>query len=300
MTIGNRMQMAPELSFSRVALGFWRWKEWGISIADLEKLIDDVQNLGITTFDHADSYADGEAEVAFGQAIGGKSSLREKIEIITKCTLVYPDEHVKTKYYDTSKKHILERVDRSLKALQTDYIDLLLLHRPDPFMNPEETAEAFDVLATSGKVRNFGVSNYKPLDFDMLQSYVSQPLITNQIEVSVLQHENFDDKTIQHAMMKRIHPIVWSPLAGGRIFFGEDEVSLRVRNQLEAVRQEVGAEKIDDVAFAWLLNHPVGFVPITGACDLDFIKRPFDALKYQLTREQWFSIWSAQTGHRVP
>ncbi len=300
MSMNSRIQMSPDLSFSRAALGFWRWKEWGISVPQLRSLIDQTRDLGITTFDHADSYADGEAEVAFGDAIGSNSSLRENIEIITKCTLVYPDEHVKTKYYDTSKEHILRRVDRSLKMLQTDYIDLLLLHRPDPFMNPEETAAAFNELETSGKVRNFGVSNYKPLDFEMLQSYVSQPLITNQIEVSVLQHENFDDKTVQHALTKRIHPIVWSPLAGGRIFFGEDETAIRVRNQLEVVREEIGAEKIDDVAFAWLLNHPVGFVPITGACELDFIRRPMDALKYTLTREQWFSIWSAQTGRRVP
>jgi predicted oxidoreductase len=116
----------------------------------------------------------------------------------------------------------------------------------------------------------------------------------------VLQHENFDDRTIQHAQMRRIHPIVWSPLAGGRIFNGTDEVAVRVREELERVRVEIGAERIDDVAFAWLFSHPVGFVPITGSCEIEYIERPLQALKYTLTKEQWFAIWSAQTGRRVP
>ncbi len=292
--------MAPGLEFSRVAHGYWRWTEWGISVDELRELVHKVLDLGITTFDHADGYADGEAEVAFGDAVGNNPALREKMQIITKATLVYPDGKVRLKHYNTSEKHIIERVETSLRKLKTDYIDLFLLHRPDPLMDPADTASAFSKLHAAGKVRHFGVSNYKAADFEMLASYCEQPLITNQIEVSVLAHENFDDRTVQHAMMRRIHPIVWSPLAGGRIFTGTDEVAVRVRAELERVRDEIGAEAIDDVALAWLFTHPVGFVPITGASEIEFIKRPLQALQYRLTQEQWFSIWVAQTGHKVP
>lgn len=295
-----RVQMAADLQFSRVALGFWRWLEWGISIDALHQLVEDVLERGITTIDHADSYADGEAEVAFGKVLGQSPRLRDQVELITKCTLVYPSATARVKYYDTSEEHIVGQVEASLRKLQTDRIDLLLLHRPDPLMDPESTARAFDRLSASGKVLNFGVSNYKAADYDMLASYVDQPLITNQFEVSVLQHENFDDRTVAHALTKRIHPIVWSPLAGGRIFTGTDETAVRVRAELQRVAAEVGTDRIDDVAFAWLLNHPVGFVPITGSCELEFIERPLKALQYTLTKEQWFAIWSAQTGHRVP
>ncbi len=295
-----QIQMADGLQFSRVAWGFWRWTDWGLSIDELARLIPAVLERGITTIDHADGYAEGTAEEAFGDALAQNPALREKMQIITKCTLVYPWMGHRVKYYDTSEQYIVEQVEASLRKLRTDYIDLLLLHRPDPLMDPESTARAFDRLHAAGKVRQFGVSNYKPLDYDMLASFSNQKLITNQFEVSVLQHENFDDRTVQHAMMNRIHPIVWSPLAGGRIFSGTSEADVRVRQELERVREEIGAERIDDVAFAWIFRHPVGFIPITGSCELEYIERPLQALKYQLTKEQWFAIWSAQTGRRVP
>ncbi|MGA4670365.1 aldo/keto reductase [Propionibacteriaceae bacterium Y1923] len=295
----EHMQMAPDLALSRVALGFWRWKEWGLGIDQLDKLVRDALDLGITTFDHANIYDEGNPETAFGEVLRRDPGLREQMQIITKSTIVYPNENIRVKYYDTSREHTITEVEKSLKRLNTDYIDLFLLHRPDPLMNAEETAEAFSELHAAGKVRHFGVSNYKPIQFDLLQSYLDLPLVTNQVEVSVLAHENFDDGTIAHAQTKRIHPIVWSPLAGGRIFNGTDEASLRVREALEVVRVDLGAETIDEVAFAWLYRHPVGLIPITGSCELEFIKRPIQALQYRLSQEQWFLIWSAATGRKV-
>lgn len=305
MTSKEAMQyvaMSDDLTVSRVALGFWRWKEWGIDTAALSDLVSGVLERGITTFDHADGYADGEAEIAFGQIMKDFADCRDRMQIITKCTLVYPDpaKNIRVKYYDTSEKYIIGQVEQSLQRMNLDYIDLLLLHRPDPLMNPEETASAFDKLHQSGKVRNFGVSNYKPLDFDMLQSYCDQRLVTNQVEASVLAHENFDDRTIQHAITNRIHPIFWSPLAGGRVFTSDDPVAVRVRGELERVREEIGAEQIDEVALAWLFNHPCMPITITGACEMKFIERPIVALKHKLTKQQWFAIWVAQTGHKVP
>jgi predicted oxidoreductase len=296
----QRITMAEGLETSRVALGFWRWAQWGISIDELERLVHGALELGITLFDHANIYDLGHPEAAFGEVLAHNPGLRENVQIITKSTIVYPNETVRVKYYDTTKAHTVSEVEASLKRLRTDYIDLFLLHRPDPYMNPEETAAAFSQLYEQGKVRHFGVSNYKPHHYEMLASFCDQPLITNEVEASVLQHENFDDGTIAHAVQRRIHPIAWSPLAGGRVFTGTDDAAVRVRAELETVRNEIGAETIDDVALAWLFNHPVGFLTITGAEDLEFVRRPVSALQYTLSNEQWFAIWSACVGHKVP
>jgi predicted oxidoreductase len=167
-------------------------------------------------------------------------------------------------------------------------------------IDPEATARAFSRLHESGKVRSFGVSNYTPGAFDLLASYVDVPLVSNQIEVSVLQHENFNNGTVAHSQQHRIHPIIWSPLAGGRIFASEEEDAKRVRAALEVVREQIGAAAIDEVAFAWLFSHPAGFIAITGSSELEYIQRPISALAYTLTPEQWFTIWSAATGKKVP
>lgn len=295
----QRIELAPGLTTSRVAWGFWRWTEWGISISELQSLVPQVLDLGISLIDHADIYSDGHAEVAFGEVLKKNPSLRDRMEIISKSTIVYPRGNIRVKYYDTSKKHIISQAEASLQNLNTDHLDLLLLHRPDPMLDPAETAEALEQLYKDGKVRAVGVSNYKRADISLLQSYLSIPLVVNQIEASVLCHENFDDWTIQYGQEHRMHPIAWSPLAGGRIFTSEDPTAIRVREALETVREDLGAPAIDDVALAWLFSHPAEFLTITGACDLDFIKRPIEALDYTLTREQWFMIWSAYTGHKV-
>lgn len=295
----QRIELAPNLTTSRVAWGFWRWNEWGISISDLQTLVPQVLDMGISLIDHADIYSDGEAEVAFGEVLKKQPGLRDRMEIISKSTIVYPRGDIRVKYYDTSKKHIIEQAEASLKNLHTDYLDLLLLHRPDPMLDPAETAEAFEQLYRDGKVRAVGVSNYKRADLSLLQSYLNIPLVVNQIEASVLCHENFDNWTVQYGQEHRMHPIAWSPLAGGRIFTSDDPVAVRVREALEEVRNDLGAPAIDDVALAWLFSHPAEFITITGACDLDFIKRPIEALDYTLTREQWFMIWSAYLGHKV-
>lgn len=291
--------MAEDLTVSRVALGFWRWQDWGLSSDELGKLVDQAGDLGITTFDHADIYVDGKAEEAFGAVLAQRPGRRDTVQLITKSTIVYPSDTVRVKYYDTSATYIVRKAEASLRNLQTDYIDLLLLHRPDPLMDPADTAAGFTRLKKEGKVRYFGVSNYKPAQFDMLQSYLDFPLVSNQIEVSVLQHDNFDDGTVAHAQSQRIHPMVWSPLAGGRIFNDQGEQGQRVRAALETVRLELSATSIDEIAFAWLYTHPVGFIPITGSCEIKFITRPVTAQEHHLTREQWFSIWSASTGRKV-
>jgi len=295
----TRIKMSDHLSFSRIVLGFWRMDEWNLTTDQLIHFLEECLDLGITTMDHADIYGNYTFEELFGNALEKKPELRKRMELVTKCTIVYPTATVRVKFYDSSKKWIISQVEKSLRNMRTDYLDSLLLHRPDPFMNPEEVASAFDTLLKDGKVRTFGVSNYLPHEFRMLKSYLTVPLVTNQVELSCLRMENLENGVISMCLEERIHPMIWSPLAGGKIFTGQDETTERLRNTLEQIRAELGAESIDTIAFAWLLSHPVGAIPITGSGEMQYVKRPVESLQYTLTAEQWFMIWTAVKGHKV-
>ncbi|OXS56382.1 putative oxidoreductase [Bacillus sp. V-88] len=299
----QRIQMTEDLSFSRIIHGLWRLSDWKQSKEDTLSLIQHNIENGITTFDHADIYGSYTCETLFGEALALQPSLREKIEIVTKCGIVLPSdnrpEH-KTHHYNTSKKHILTSVEHSLQQLKTDFIDLLLIHRPDPFMNGEEVAEAFTQLKEEGKVRHFGVSNFKDHQWNMLQSYLPFPLITNQIELSAYHLENFEDGTLNLCQEKRVAPMAWSPLAGGAIFKGEDEKAVRLQHTLKKVQEETGAKGIDQVLYAWLLNHPANIMPIVGSGKKERIQHAIDSLSIQLDHDQWFEILQTSMGHDVP
>ncbi|MGM0852067.1 MAG: aldo/keto reductase [Bacillota bacterium] len=299
----QRIQMTEDLSFSRIIHGLWRLADWNQSKEDTLSLIQHNIENGITTFDHADIYGSYTCETLFGEALILQPSLREKMEIVTKCGIVLPSdnrpEH-KTHHYNTSKKHILASVDNSLQNLKTDYIDLLLIHRPDPFMNGEEVAEAFTQLKEEGKVRHFGVSNFKVHQWNMLQSYLPFPLITNQIELSAYNLENFEDGTLNLCQEKRVAPMAWSPLAGGAIFRGEDEKAVRLQHILKKVQEETGAKGIDEVLYAWLLNHPVNIMPIVGSGKKERIQHAIDSLSITLNHDQWFEILQTSMGRDVP
>jgi predicted oxidoreductase len=299
----NRVQMAEDLSFSRIVHGLWRLADWNFSDEELITLIEQCLELGITTFDHADIYGSYTCESLFGRALAKKPELREKIEIVTKCGIVLESpnrpEH-RSHHYNTGKEHIIASVERSLQNLKTDYIDTLLIHRPDPFMDPEEVADAFSALKTAGKVRHFGVSNFKSHQFTMLQSYLDMDLITNQIELSAYQLENFEDGTLNLCLEKRIAPMAWSPLAGGKVFSGTGEKTVRLRNALLKVAEDIGANDIDEVLFAWLLNHPARIMPIVGSGRIERIEHAVGALSYKLNRDQWFEIYQSSLGHDVP
>ncbi|KMY63173.1 aldo/keto reductase family oxidoreductase [Geobacillus stearothermophilus] len=295
----ERIRLADDLTFSRLIHGCWRLADWGYSREQLLGLIEFCLERGITTFDHADIYGDYTCESRFGEALALKPSLRGQIEIVTKCGIKLPSKYG-MKLYDTSKNHIIASVEQSLRHFHTDYIDVLLIHRPDPFMNPEEVAEAFLQLKQDGKVRYFGVSNFKRSQWEMLQSYLPFPLVTNQIEVSAYRLENLEDGTVDLCLEKRIPPMVWSPLTGGAIFSADDDRAVRLRGTLEQVRGEVGAETIDEVLYAWLLVHPARMMPIVGSGKQERIERAVRALSLPLSREQWFAILQSSMGHDVP
>jgi predicted oxidoreductase len=299
----ERIKMSEDVSFSRIVHGLWRLSEWEQSKEETLSLIHYNLENGITTFDHADIYGSYSCEEIFGDALSLEPSLRKKMEIVTKCGIVLPSKNRpqhKTHHYNTSKKHILSSVEQSLKNLRTDYIDVLLIHRPDPFMNGEEVAEAFLQLKEQGKVRNFGVSNFKQHQWNMLQSYLPFPLVTNQIELSAYQLENFEDGTLNLCQEKRVAPMAWSPLAGGNIFTSQEEKSVRLRETLKRIQGEVGAEGIDSILYAWLLNHPAKIMPIVGSGKKDRIQRAIDSLNLELNHDQWFEILQSSMGHDVP
>ncbi|MFC7784909.1 aldo/keto reductase family oxidoreductase [Rossellomorea sp. GCM10028870] len=299
----QRIQMTEDLSFSRIIHGLWRLADWNQSKEETLALIQENIENGITTFDHADIYGSYMCEALFGEALALQPSLREKMEIVTKCGIVLPSENRpehKTHHYNTSKKHILTSVENSLQNLKTDYIDLLLIHRPDPFMNGEEVAEAFTQLKEEGKVRHFGVSNFKDHQWNMLQSYLPFPLITNQIELSAYHLENFEDGTLNLCQEKRVAPMAWSPLAGGAIFKGEDEKAIRLQHTLKKIKEETGAKGIDEVLYAWLLNHPSNIMPIVGSGKKERIQHAIDSLSISLNHDQWFEILQTSMGHDVP
>lgn len=282
----------PELS--RVIVGAWRWTNE--STDQIERLIQTALEAGINTFDHADIYGNYSCEECFGNALRVNSSLRNKLSLITKFGIKLLSDRRPAhsiKHYDTSAEHIVWSVENSLKMLGTDRIDVLLIHRPDPLLNPTEVAEAFLKLKQQGKVLNFGVSNFTSAQFEMLQSYVSFPLVTNQIELSLFKHEPFFNGTIDMLMKHHVKPLAWSPLGGGKFF--EDE---RVKGLLERLVNEYNVS-VTQLLLAWLLKHPSGVLPILGTTKPERIIEGAGAVNINLDRQHWFELLKAASGKDV-
>ena len=291
----------PELS--RIVFGAWRLSEWNMEPDEVRDLVFACVDLGITSFDHADIYGGYTCEVLFGDALAGESALRDRIQLVTKCgiKLVHQNRPEHTiKQYDTSRGHIVASVESSLRALRTDYVDLLLLHRPDPLMHADEVAEAFQVLHTAGKVLYFGVSNFTPSQFALLQSRLEMPLVTNQVQLSVLHADPIYDGTLDHCQRLGISPMAWSPFGGGALFKDESERAVRMRAALAEVGDALGGASIDQVALAWLLALPSEVVPVLGTGKLERVRAAAGAEALRLTRDQWFQILKASSGADVP
>jgi predicted oxidoreductase len=286
---------------SRLVFGLWRLAAWNVDEQGLHALTAACVELGITTVDLADVYGDYGCEERFGSMLARAPSLRDRLQLVTKCGIKLVSEQRPRhglKHYDTSGAHIVASVEHSLRMLRTDRIDLLLLHRPDPLLDADETAATLDALVRAGKVLHLGVSNFAPTQFDLLASRLTRPLVTNQIEISPLRLAPFIDGSLDHAQRLRIAPMAWSPLGGGRLFASDDPQAQRVRAALGEIGREIGAAA-DQVAFAWLLAHPARIVPVIGSGNLDRIRGAAGAVRVALTREQWFRIWTASAGQTV-
>lgn len=295
------------LSVPPIAVGCMRITE--LNKTGAEKFIRTAMEMGLNFFDNADIYSDGECEQLFADAIHMDDSVREKIIIQTKCG-------IRKGMYDFSKKHILEAVDGSLKRLKTDYIDVLLLHRPDALVEPEEVADAFDILKSSGKVRMFGVSNQKPMQIELLKKYLRQPIIANQLQLSItnatmisnginvnMENEfavDRDGSILDYCRLNGITIQPWSPFQHGFFkgtFLGNDDFP-ELNKMIDKVAEKYNTADTT-VALAWILRHPAKMQPVIGTMNVKRLKDCRAAADITLTREEWYDIYRA-AGNIIP
>lgn len=299
----EKINLTEKFAISRLVHGHWRLLDWNLSNNELLKFTQQLMDLGITTFDHADIYGNYACEKKFGDALQLNKKIRENIQIISKCGIQlvsdkYPNR--KIKHYDYSYDHIVSSVNNSLQNLNTDYIDLFLLHRPSPFFDPEEIAKAFTYLENSGKVMYFGVSNFTAEQFDRLNSFLGNKLVTNQIEISPYCLEHFENGNIDFLQYHQIKPMAWSPTAGGRLFKPNSKKEQRIYHQLQEVAHELEVDSIDQIIYSWLLKHPAKIIPIIGSGKIERIKNATEAFSIDMTLEQWYKIYTASKGEEVP
>ncbi len=295
----QRIDITSGLSFSRIGYGMWRiGDDADTSPNHVQAKVEACLAQGITTMDQADIYGGYTAEAILGGGLRQNPTLRDKIEIVTKCGIVAPagrHSSARVKHYDTSAKHITESVETSLRDMNTDRIDLLLIHRPDPMLDPEETGEALDALVASGKVRSVGVSNFRPWDFSLLQSNMTEELVTNQIEISLAETSPFTNGDLAYLQERDLPIMAWSPLGGGSLMSGEGALA----EALERIAQEHSVDKAA-VAVAWLLKHPAKILPVMGTNNLSRIATISDAEKVEMDRQTWFELYTLANGREVP
>ncbi|MGN8171956.1 aldo/keto reductase [Agrobacterium sp. 22117] len=295
----QRIDITPGLSFSRIVYGMWRiGDDTDTSPRHVQAKIEACLEQGITTMDQADIYGGYTAEAILGNGLREAPSLRDKIEIVTKCGIVAPagrHSAARVKHYDTGAKHINESVEASLRDMNTDRIDLLLIHRPDPMMDPEETGETLDALVASGKVRSVGVSNFRPWDFSLLQSNMTEELVTNQIEISLAETSAFTNGDLAYLQERALPVMAWSPLGGGSLMGKDGPLS----EALERIAQEKNVDAAA-VAVAWLLAHPAKILPVMGTNNLARIAAISDAEKVEMDRQTWFELYTLANGREVP
>ena len=285
--------------FSRIIAGTMTWGIWGKNMS--EKQMIDLMTCclesGISTFDHADIYGGYTTEAAFGSALKTSKIPREDIQLISKCGIQYTAENRNNsiKHYDYSKKYIVWSVEQSLQNLQTDYLDLLLLHRPSPLMQADEIAEAVLFLKEDGKIKDFGVSNFTPIQTDLIRTKTA--VNYNQIQFSVTDLDAMLDGSLDHMQIHNISPMAWNPI--GSVFKNNDEKSKRVAAQalILANKYEVS---VDLILIAWILRHPSKIFPVCGTTDVKRVSQLTKAINIELELEDWFALWIASTGNKVP
>lgn len=297
-----RTHLTPDFSISRIVHGHWRLNDWNLNPQELLTFSKKAIELGVTTIDHAAIYGDYSCEKRFGEALKLDPRFREKIEIVTKCGLnlissKFPERAIK--HYDFSYQHIVSSAENSLKQFGIEQIDVLLLHRPSPLYNPHEVARAFTDLKNAGKVAHFGVSNFSPQQFSTLNSFLTDKLITNQIELSPYNLEHFDNGNIDFLIQNNVKPMAWSPLAGGKLLTETNEKAVRIQKVLAKIAKQKNDAAIEEIAYSWLLKHPVEIIPIVGSGKFERLAYAVKALQIDLSTEEWFEIYQAIIGKPI-
>ncbi|MBN7819526.1 aldo/keto reductase [Bowmanella yangjiangensis] len=297
----QRVNLIPgQLSFSRMVQGYWRLTDWNMQAQDVVRFVEQGLELGITTTDHADVYGAFSEEGMFGQALKLAPGLRDKIEIVSKCGILFPCERlpdVNVVHYNNETDYIVSAAERSLRELHTDYLDVLLIHRPDPLMDADAVAEAFSRLQQAGKVKHFGVSNFSAAKFALLQSRLDFPLVTNQLEISAVHSDYLFDGNLDYLQQHRVVPMAWSCLGGGGVF--HDFQYKALRDCAASIGEQHNAS-LDQVLMAFVLALPCQALPIIGSGNIERVRQQAAAVDIQLTRQQWFSLLEAARGYTVP
>ena len=298
--VGRGVHSNPA-GLSPVIAGAWRLAEWGWTPQQRLAWIEGNLDLGVTSFDHADRCGGYRVETLFGEALALRPALRERLQLVSKCGigLVAPARpgvlaRTQVKHDDSLPGHVRASVDHSLQALRTDYLDLLLIHRPDALTDFDALADTFEALRREGKVRCFGVSNFAPQQLAPLHRRLA--LATHQIELSPLHLDALHDGVLDQCQDLGLRPMVWSPLAGGRIFTADDERARRLRATLEAMAAEL-AVSVTTLVIAWVLHHPSQPLPILGSRRLEVVRDALAALALRLDAQRWWQVWTAATGH---
>lgn len=290
---------AGGLELSRIVAGMWRMVEWNMTVEQRIALIEQCIAMGVTSFDHADIYGNYGVEGLFGEALRAQPSLRDRIQLVSKCGIKLLSnkrpEHT-IQHYDTTAGHIVASAEESLRQLHTDRLDLLLIHRPDPLMDFDEIAEAFTRLKQAGKVRHVGVSNFSRHQFEVLNRRVE--LATNQVEFSPLHVAPMFDETFDGLQDLGIAPMIWSPLAGGRLFTSNEANAENLRLVVKEIADRL-RQPFASVIFAWIMQLPSHPIPLTGSGRVEAIAVAVAGTSFKLSRSDWFAILRAARGHEV-
>lgn len=289
-----------EIKYSRIIQGCMTWGKWGKQLST-NKMIDVMNHCldqGITTFDHADIYGDYSTEEDFGNAFAKANVARESIQLISKCGIQYMGEarpELTVKHYQYDADYIMWSAERSLRLLQTEYLDLFLLHRPSPLMEAAEVAKAFEQLRSQGKVRTFGVSNFTSSQIDLIKS--AAEVSANQVEFSLTQHSAMHNGSLDHMKINNVTAMSWSPL--GSVFREDTAQTQRIKKALVPLCEKYNATQ-DQLLLAWILKHPSGVHPVIGTTSPNRISNAVKAVTIELEREDWFTLLVASQGHKVP
>jgi predicted oxidoreductase len=299
-----RLPIAPQgPEFSRMVYGTWRVLSDQPSRQEINRRLQTCLERGITTIDTAEIYGLYEVEEALGRAIALTPGLRERLEIVTKAGIYvpcprHPDRQ--TAHYDASGERMIKSLEKSLRLLGTDHVELLLVHRPDWLARADDTASGMNRLLREGKIRAAGVSNYTPAQFDLLNGLMDRPLATNQIEFHLLHMDSIYDGTLAQCEKAGVLPMAWSPLAGGRLFDASNEAAQRIVRAAERMAARYDGASLEQLAYAWILAHPSRPLPIVGSNRVERITSAAAAVNIVLQREDWYALWEAAQGRKVP
>jgi len=292
---------SPE--FSSMAYGTWRMLDDGSSIQDINARLNRCVELGITTIDTAEIYGLYEVEEALGKALALSPGLRDRIEIVTKAGIYVPNERHpdrKVGFYSASGARLIKSLEKSLRLIGTDRIDLFLVHRPDWLASIDDTAGGLNQLLSDGRIRSAGVSNYSAAQFSALNSRMEQSLVTNQVEFHLLNMDPIDDGTFDQCQELKVQPMAWSPMAGGRLFDKENEAAVRLAQTAASLSEKYDQATLEQFAYTWIMAHPSRPLPVIGTNKIERIESAARSTDIQLEQEDWYAFWVAARGYDIP